>query len=363
MGSVCKLVVFGIGLFSIASGVEQQQAWALGKAKHSGEVIQNSLTVESVKLSRQNKLAGDWGCRVSCTDSFTGSHAGNTLTIRAHASGGDGQYKHSLVYNFGDSYQLNQKELGQHEKTIRGNGTFKIKLPLLKDTIPFVQQSFLLVTQDKSGNLSKNQVIIRVSRPVIFRPSEDQDASCFERYQPYESLVGTLSNGSTALSRIEIKREDEKSWSCTKGNQVGVFFNPTVGAYGFLASIFSLNYNHFSETARQLIERSDVSQSYELNPGDYMQVYVQPTRYITAYDADLVGPCGETKELKGAYYYQWWGFAYHVYPIDPLSSERALMDAIGAPIINTCSDKKDHPGADQSGQYPFHAVHSQAGKL
>jgi hypothetical protein len=320
----------------------------------------NGIVVEKVKLSKENALAAYSDRKVSCGDSFTGTHAGNEIFIRAKTVDGDGKYTHTLVYNFGDSYEIKNKEEGQHEISRKGDGVFKVKIPKLKDNVPFVQQNFFLITRDSENRSVTTNKVIQISRPVILSVSADPSVTqlnCYQRYQAYESSVGVLSNGSTDSSHIEIRQGIEKIYTNAHGRQLGVYLNPTVGVNGILVSLLSFNYNYFSETSKQTVQSMDVTHKYELSPGDLFQVYVQPTRYVTAYDTTLVDACGKKEKLQGAYFFQWWGHAYHVYPVDPLDKERPLATVIGAPVDNTCSKEIDGIVGGPEVQLP------EAGKL
>ena len=67
-----------------------------------------------------------------------------------------------------------------------------------------------------------------------------------------------------------------------------------------------------------------------------MQIYTQPTRYITPYDATLVEACGQTRKIDGAYLFQWWGYSTIPYPVDPNHLQLPPLESIGAPPVNTC---------------------------
>jgi hypothetical protein len=365
-----KIAGIAMACLLAAQIVSVDSVWAMARGPKSSLV--NSIKVEKVKLSKTNAIAGNWHHRVSCDAGFTGTHAGNRITIEAEAEGGDGHYTHTLVYMLGDSYQLGVEGGGEKIFSRKGNGNFKVEIPTLRDEVPFVQQSFYLMTEDRSGNTVSTSKIFKISRPVILNPSNDPEIAknnCYQRYLPYESAVGPQSNGSTSLSSLQITQGKEKIWTSSKGWQFGVFFNPMIGYQGFLLSLMSLNYTYFAETSKQTSEKVEIAQSFNLNPGDELQVYVQPTRFVNAYDATKVKPCGEEEEtIKGAYLFQWWGFAYHVYLIDPSSHEKPLMEAIGVPVENTCSQDLADPFVQSevpsnTNGYQFFGTNSSAGQF
>lgn len=365
-----KMVRSGVVCWLAVSVLSVNSVWAMAKKNHDGTALKTSMQVTGVKLSRENALAvhrNSLDRKVDCSGNrFQGTHAGNRITVEVEATGGDGLYTHTLVYNLGESFDVQGSEKGgQKILTRRGNGKFHIQLPLLKNHIPSVQQDLLLTTQDSSGNTVTSHKMFSVSRPVVLSVSQDPEVKkndCREIQLPYESSVGVVSNGSTAPSHVEIKQGIERIWTSTKGWQFGVFFNPVIGVDGILVSLFSLNASYFTETSKQTVERIEIGHNYELNPGDLYQVYIQPTRYVTAYDASKVGACGETEKLSGAYLFQWWGFAYHVYPVDPSGKTTTDVRAIGAPAENTCAKDLDQQIAQQNGKYEFRGTNSKMGQ-
>lgn len=301
--------------------------------------LANTINIGKVDLLRENALAGGWDGKVSCHN-FTGTHAGNEISIEAVGSGGDGHYRHTLVYTLENSYRIEDTRAGQYQKTRKRNGTITLELPELKDEVPFVQQTVFLITRDRAGHTATTSKTFVVSRPVVLSVSNSEKtraANCMQRYSPYPSTAGVLSNGSTNLSTIEIKQGVEKIWTATRGWQWGVYVSPF--SFLGLGNLLSLNADYFRQTSKQTVETIEISSQYRLNPGDYMQVYVQPTRYVTAYDATIVEPCGGTKKVEAAYMFQWWGFSYHIYPVNPFDKKMTPVEAVGAPAINTCSNE------------------------
>lgn len=320
----------------------------------TGSSLKTSVAITGVSVTRENSLAGNWDRSMSC-EVFRGTHPGNTVYIDAVGEGGHSRYTHTLVYTLNNSYQLNGGTPGQVTKSIRGNGTFAVTLPALREDVPYVNQTFFLVTQDGSGKSVTASATFLVARPVILQISqkaESREKDCFQRYTAYEGPVGLLSNGSTNSSTIEVKQGLQKIWSSTRQKGWGVWFSP-LAPLG-LGSLVSLHYDYFAETTKQTIETIDVASNYSLNPGDFMQLYVQPTRFVTAYDATLVNPCGETQSLDGAYLFQWWGFSYHLYPVSILDSKRPPIEAVGAPPVNTCPAELNSMISDgPNGAYEF----------
>jgi hypothetical protein len=312
-------------------------AFAMGKNRPEGS-LRNTLKVSEIHVARDNALAGGWKSSASCGDTFLGTHSENAIHFEAIGSGGGGKYHHTLIYTISDAFDVQSEKTGQFQKTRSDNGEFVLKFPQLKPDTSFVQQTVFLITEDQTGTAVTTSRTFTISRPIILGVSNDPQAlkmNCFERYAANPSSLGVISNGSTNLSSIQIKQGIQKLWSKTKGWQWGVYVSPL--SYFGLGNILSLNASYFTQTSKQTVETVEISSEYQINPGDFMQVYVQPTRYITAYDATMVGPCGESEKLPGAYLFQWWGFAYHVYPINPFDRTSPPAEAIGVPIMNTCS--------------------------
>ncbi|MBF0315838.1 MAG: hypothetical protein HQK50_12275 [Oligoflexia bacterium] len=310
--------------------------------------LQNKLSVDSIAISPKyiNLKYGKF--YVSSNEEecsvFKGTFAGNSVTFKAQAAGGQGAYEHTLVYLINESYDT--KEFKTYQVTNRGrrggDTTFTIQLPFLKESVPFVNQVVTLITKDSKGKAVSTDLKFTVSRPVVLthsRPELSAKADCYQRYPAYKSVASVLSNGSTNISNVEIIQGIQRLWSNRDGRRWGVHFTPTVFTAGVGLSLFGVNYEHFRETSKQTVETVEVRTTYNLNPGDFLQIYTQPTRYVTAYDATLVSPCGERETIEAAYMFQWWGFSYHVFHVDPYDTMEPDVNTIGAPIRNTCSSE------------------------
>lgn len=309
------------------------------------------ISVDSVYIPRKHSDMGirmfgswgRWGQVESCDNAtFKGAFEGGSVKFKVKATGGSGRgYKHDIVSTFNDSFKLSMNHDRNFNDHFSGaSGTFTMKLPELADAVPFVQQTVLVHTKDSAGNVAVTSKTFNISRPVILRPSADNEArgqACFQRYAAYEAMTGVLSNASNNLSTIEIKQGLQRMWTSTHGWQWGVFVSP-LSALG-LGNLIVFNFSYFQETSKTITETTEVTTQYNFDPGDYMQVFAQPTRYVTPYDAVLVDACGQTNTLPNSFMFQWWGFAYHVYPVNPFSTEPTPIESIGAPIMNSCSDE------------------------
>ena len=314
------------------------------KVKKVTAPLTTKITAVSVDVAPRHAYVGVigrwglWGKHTSC-DTFTGTFEGNDVHIHLQGSGGSGSYKHRIVTSFGESYRIGRKRKAQIERKKNGNGDLQVSIPELADNVPFVQQTILLMTTDSAGNTATDALIFTVSRPIIVNPSqrrEDRETNCFQRYAPYEAMTGVLSNATNNLSEIEIKQGVEKIWTSTHGWQFGVFVSPLSVLQ--LGNLIVFNYSYFQETSKSVIETTEVNTKFAFDPGDYMQVYAQPTRYVTSYDATLVEACGQRTTMQGAYHFQWWGFSYLVHPINPYSKVPPSPDVIGAPVMNSCPE-------------------------
>lgn len=337
--------------------------------------LETRITVEGVNISNKHQYPGPVGKmtkwlpgRYESCKAFSGTFDGNEVHFKVSAKGGAGGYTHQIVTSFNDKYQLGQKRASQVRKKRAGNGTFSVTLPELTDKVPFTQQTVLLLTTDKDGNTAHDSVMFTVSRPVIVNPSGNpamRQTDCRETYLPYESMTGPLMNATNNLSMIQVKQGLDNIWTSTRGWQFGVFVSP-LSPLG-LGNLIVFNFTYFRETSKTIRESTEVMTQYNFDPGDYVQVYTQPTRFVTAYDATLVEPCGEQTLVPGAYHFQTWGFSHLVYPINPTSKTPPALSAIGAPAINTCEGTPYNPvpgktvdvnSPDKDKQPKFHVTNS-----
>jgi hypothetical protein len=300
-----------------------------------------SLAVEGVTHSKVNVIDSSESGYQSCS-SFKGTISNNTVWIFPSATGGSGKYSFSIHWRFNSGYRDYGVE-AQFEESVRPGRSVGIRIPELRDDVPYLQQGVMLIARDReTGEAAHSEVLFTVSRNVILSPSSDpkvQDQNCFERYPAVESMIGVLTNGSTNISNLTIKQGIDRLFGSSSGLSWGFFISPLslVPVYGAtLGSLFSLNRNYFSMVSRQTSETVEVSTGYQLSPGDAVQIHTQKTRYISHYDATTVDACGNRKLFSGAYPLQWWGFAYHAVPVHPLDPARPDPASIGARPMNTC---------------------------
>ena len=291
-----------------------------GSSQAQTTKLTNSLQVTGVSISSLNTPGSGEGGYQACSD-FKGTYHDNTVYLTATGMNGSGSYQHTLIWRFGTGYQDHNGFEQQEERIVGDGSSTALELPVLRDDIPYVQQTVLLIMLNQS---SDSKIIAN---------------NCFQRYPAYESTVGVLSNGSTNPSQLQIKQGVQKLWDNTNGTSWGWYFSPLsfLSFGGFtLGNIITFNKNHFSNVSKQAIETIEVSSGYQLSPGDFAQIYTQKTRYVTHFDATIVDPCGGTKTVPGAYQMQWWGFSYHAVPVNPFDRERPNPDNIGAKPMNTC---------------------------
>jgi hypothetical protein len=305
--------------------------------------LQTSITVPGVYVASENYYANGASGYKDCAE-FKGTHQLNSVYIQPVTSGGSGNYQQTLVWNFSSSYEGYTSREQQFQQTVYPGRSYSITLPRLRDDVPFVQQSVMLITKDTStGEIKTDQKTFLVSRGVILAPTQDErlaEQNCFERYASFESTFGVLSNGSTNLSQLSIKQGVQKVFESTSGSNWGFYFSPlawiNIPIIGSLGNLITFNKGYFSSISKQTTETVEVMSGYNLSPGDFIQIYTQKTRYVTNYDATLEDTCGNTKTLPGAYKLQWWGFAYQAVPVNPYESVRPSPNTIGAPALNSC---------------------------
>lgn len=301
--------------------------------------LSNKLSVVRVYNNRSNQIAAGVSQNSSCSV-FKGTYSGNSISLRPSAEGGSGRYSHTLVWQISESYQTFDAQRKQFEVNIRNGNSYTFSIPELKDDVPYVQQSVFLITNDiKTKKTVTTQLMFNVSRPIIIAYTNDPlklEQNCFQVLPAIESVAGVLTNGSTNPSQILIRQGIQNLWTRTSGSQWGFYLSPL--AWTGLGNVFSLYRNYFKQFSRQTIETVEVSSGYTIAPGDFIQLYEQRTRYVTAFDAFQVDPCGESEEVPGAYFLQWWGTAYHAVPINPYSDETVPREAIGVAPINHCPD-------------------------
>lgn len=286
---------------------------------------------------------------------FKGTYQGNKLELIPRAYGGSGKYRHRIMWQLSDSYQTFDGQLTQHEVAVKNGSNYLFTIPQLKNDIPFVQQSVLLVTEDvNTKETATSHLMFNVSRPVILSQTSDPVKlrnNCFQVMPAIESVVGILTNGSTNPSQILIRHGVQNLWTRTRGSQWGFFISPL--AWSGLANIFSAYKNYFTQYSRQTVETVEISSEHQIAPGDYLQIYEQRTRYVTVFDALEVDMCGDTRELDGSYFLQWWGVAYHAFPVNPYSPDRTPREAIGVAPMNSCPDALTPEFLDSDNEFIF----------
>ncbi|MGE3609126.1 MAG: hypothetical protein AB7I27_06025 [Bacteriovoracaceae bacterium] len=316
--------------------------------------LSNKLVVETVLNSKLNQIAANVPKQSSCKV-FKGTYHGNSVILRPTAKGGSGNYRHRLVWQISESYKTFELERTQSDIVIRDGRTFMLNIPELKEDVSFLQQPVFLITEDaSSGETVTSQILFNVTRPVVLSETNDPkklEKNCFQIFPAVESVAGILTNGSTNPSQILIRQGVQSLWTKTSGSQFGFYISPL--AWSGMGNVFSIYKNYFSQFSRQTIETVEVSNGYQIAPGDFIQLYEQRTRYITTFDAFEVSACGETKEVPGAYYMQWWGVAYHAIPVNPYSSERPPRETIGVSPINHCPDELTPEFARDNGDFIF----------
>ncbi len=282
------------------------------------------------------------GKRFQTCERFQGARQGSTVWLEPVVTGGSGRYEFTLAWRFGSGYRDYGVE-AQFERRIRPGKRFGLMIPFLRDDVPYVQQAVVLLVRDReTGETANAEALFPVSRNVILTPSSDPavlDRNCFERFAATESMIGVLTNGSTNVSSLSIKQGIDRLWANTNGTSWGFYISPFAflpGVGTSLAGLFMANRSYYKTTSRQTSETVEVNASYNLSPGDTIQIYTQKTRYITHYDATLVDACGARASQKGAYPLQWWGFAYHAVPVNPYDPTRPNINNIGAAPVNTC---------------------------
>jgi hypothetical protein len=303
--------------------------------------LQNKLQVEEIINSRSNQIAASVEKYTTCGDSFKGTFHGNSIIFKPVATGGSGNYRHRLVWQISESYTTFDAQRYQEEIGVRDGRTFTFDIPELKAEVPFLQQTIFLITNDlKTGETITSQKIFNVSRPVILAQTNKPEKlaqNCFQVFSAFESVSGILTNGSTNPSQITVRQGVQNIWSRTSGSQFGFYISPL--AWTGIGNVISIYKNYFSQFSRQTIETVEVASGYQIAPGDFIQLFEQKTRYITAFDAFSIDACGESTEVPGTYFMQWWGVAYHAVPINPYSNERVPRETIGVSPLNNCPDE------------------------
>src|SRR5690606_17950546 len=122
-----------------------------------------SLEVIKVINSKANQYAANIDAETRCS-TFKGTFQGNSIVLLPKATGGSGSYSHRLVWQISESYQTFDLTRKQHEASVRNGYSYRLQLPELKDDVPYIQQSVLLVTTDlKTGKRASKQITFNVS--------------------------------------------------------------------------------------------------------------------------------------------------------------------------------------------------------
>ncbi|HAZ14545.1 MAG: hypothetical protein A2X86_15550 [Bdellovibrionales bacterium GWA2_49_15] len=302
--------------------------------------FRNTLSLKKIRVDSDYRPGLSFLSRRQRCQEFKGTYDKSKVFLEAKSEGGEGKVKHTLIYMFGNGYQT--KDLREEQYAVRKSGkneTFALKLPALKENVPYVNQMVTLISQDAKGHTVRTSLGFIVSRAVVLSPTLGEKAqrlNCFQRYQATEAVSGVLSNGSSTLSSLNIRQGIQRLWETRQGHHWGIYLTPQVQT-GVFSLALSLNYQYFKETSKQTSETVEVASGYSLNPGDYLQIYTQPTRYLSSYDATMVTACGQREVKEAAYMFQWWGYAYHVKPVDPFADNRSFdLSTVGATPMNTC---------------------------
>lgn len=316
--------------------------------------FKNQLVVDSVINSKINQIAADVPKTVAC-ETFKGTYHGNSIVFKPTAAGGSGSYRHRLVWQISESYKTFEAQRSQEEVTVKDGRTYIFDLPELKDDVPFLQQPVFLISEDlRSGQTVTSQLLFNVTRPVVLAQTNHSAKlaqNCFQVFPAFESVAGILTNGSSNASQILIRQGVQSLWTKTSGSQFGFYISPL--AWTGLGNVLSLYKNYFTQFSRQTIETVEVSNGYTIAPGDFIQLYEQRTRYVSAFDAFQIDSCGDSKEVEGTYFMQWWGVAYHAVPVNPYSSERPPRETIGVSPLNHCPDELTPEFARDNSDYIF----------
>lgn len=316
--------------------------------------FKNSLEVVSVMNSKSNRIAAGVPKEVKC-DVFKGTYHGNSVVLKPVATEGSGSYRHRLVWHLSESYRTFEGQRMQEEFSVRDGRVFTLTLPELKDEVPFLQQSIFLISEDlRTGETATSQILFNVTRPVVLAQTNDPAKlaqNCMQVFPAFESVAGILSNGSTNPSQILIRQGVQSLWSRTNGSQWGFYLSPL--AWTGMGNVFSIYKSYFRQFSKQTVETVEVSNGYQIAPGDFIQLYEQKTRYVSAFDAFEITSCGESREVEGTYFLQWWGVAYHAVPVNPYSTERIPRETIGVSPVNHCPDSLTPEFARDNSDYIF----------
>lgn len=316
--------------------------------------LSTELVVSKVYNSKTNQYATGVPATSSCSV-FKGTYQGNSIALTPMARGGSGKYDHRLVWQVSESYKTFDLTRMQKEAYVKDGKSFILQIPELKDDIPYLQQSVFLISRDKrTGKSATSQLIFNVSRPVILSHTnkpEKMELNCYQVFPAYESISGILSNGSTNPSQLIIRQGIQSIWSKTNGSQWGYYISPL--SWTVVGNVLSFYRNYFTQFSRQTIETVEVSNGYTIAPGDFIQLYEQRTRYVSAFDIFEVNECGETNEVDGSHFMQWWGRAYHAVPVNPYDSEPVPRELIGITPTNNCPDELTPEFARENTDYIF----------
>ncbi|MES2529040.1 MAG: hypothetical protein V4598_18280 [Bdellovibrionota bacterium] len=315
--------------------------------------MKNEITVQSVSNSKWNQIAANVPKSVTC-EKFKGTYHGNAIVLAPKVTDGSGRYEHRLVWQMSESYKTFDLTRQQNEVTVK-NGTYRFEIPELKDDVPFLQQSVFLITRDlRTGETATSQLLFNVTRPVVLANTDEPSKlamNCFQVFPANESVAGILTNSSSNPSQITIRQGIQSIWSRTNGAQWGFYLSPL--AWTGLGNVFSIYRSYFTQFSRQTIETVEVASGYQIAPGDFVQLYEQRTRYVSAFDAYEISACGESKEVEGPYFMQWWGVAYHAAPINPYATEKPPRETIGVAPVNNCPDELTPDFARENNDYIF----------
>lgn len=319
-----------------------------------GEALTSFLSVGRVHNSKANRAAASAPKSARC-EIFKGTYHGNRVELIPSAEGGSGKYRHRLIWQLSESYDTFQGQRTQHEVSVKNGYMYTLRIPMLKNDVSYIQQSVLLISEDLvTGETASNQILFNVTRPIILSQTMDPAKlrnNCFQVMPAVESVSGILTNGSTNPSQILIRHGIQSLWSRTRGSQWGFYLSPL--AWTGVGNIFSIYKNYFTQYSRQTVETVEVSSDHQIAPGDFIQIFEQRTRFVSAFDAIQVDMCGDTRELEGDYFLQWWGVAYHAYPVNPYAGERVPREAIGVSPVNHCPEQLTPEFLDENNDFIF----------
>jgi len=124
--------------------------------------LRSRVVVEKVKISPEYTHNRWVRKRSHRCQKFKGTYDQSEIHFKVKGLLGSGKYKHTLVYRLNNSYDYHgdpQKHIVKEAK--KKNVIFKITLPKLKNDVPYVQQNFSIITEDRKKDtvVKKNMMV------------------------------------------------------------------------------------------------------------------------------------------------------------------------------------------------------------